>query len=310
MIDRYLLRYLLAVVDKGNFSRAAAHCGVSQPTLSVGIAKLETEIGKAVFLRNNRRVELTGAGARLVEHARRIEREFTLAEQESRATSLPTKVRLGVLSSLPSSWIEAALRAARARAPEERIEIVEAPERVLLSQLDRGRLDVLLTVLRSGRRLFSQPLFEEGYRLVLPHDHALAARDGIDAEEVADNAMIVRRHCEALPETSRHFVNRGVRPFMSARTTSDDQALAYVRAGMGLTVMPASFAGTGIAMAALSGFDLRRTIGLVYDRPAGERQGSAAVDAIASSLAFSASSHAQSDMRSDTSNVRGSPGAR
>ena len=45
MLDRYLLRYFLAVVDQGNFSRAAAHCNVSQPTLSVGIAKLERTLG-------------------------------------------------------------------------------------------------------------------------------------------------------------------------------------------------------------------------------------------------------------------------
>ena len=41
MIDRYLLRYFLAVIDHGNFSKAAVQCNVSQPTLSVGIAKLE-----------------------------------------------------------------------------------------------------------------------------------------------------------------------------------------------------------------------------------------------------------------------------
>ena len=58
MIDRYLLRYFLAVIEKGNFSKAAAACGVSQPTLSVGIAKLETMLDRPLFQRSNRRVEL------------------------------------------------------------------------------------------------------------------------------------------------------------------------------------------------------------------------------------------------------------
>lgn len=284
MIDRYLLRYLLAVVEKGNFSRAAAHCGVSQPTLSIGIAKLEAEIGKAVLIRTNRRVELTGAGARLVERARRIEREFTLAEQENSATAPPGRLRLGVLSTIPHRWMEAALKAARAAAPDERVELIEASERALLSQLDKGRLDVLLTVLRSGRQRFAEPICEEPYRLVLPANHPLAGRVAIEAEEVADNAMIVRRHCEALQETSRHFVARGVRPFMSARTTSDEQAIAYVRAGIGITLMPASFERNGVAFIPLSGFDMTRTIGLLHDRPPNERRPSQALAAVVDSL--------------------------
>ena len=59
MIDRYHLRYFLAVIDQGNFSRAAEACNVSQPTLSVGVAKLEKALGRPLFRRTNRRVELT-----------------------------------------------------------------------------------------------------------------------------------------------------------------------------------------------------------------------------------------------------------
>ena len=62
MIERYLLRYFLAVIDEGNFSRAAVRCGVSQPTLSIGIAKLEQHVGRPLFNRTSRRVEVTQAG--------------------------------------------------------------------------------------------------------------------------------------------------------------------------------------------------------------------------------------------------------
>ena len=78
MIDRYLLRYFLAVIDHGNFSKAAVQCKVSQPTLSVGIAKLERLLDKSLFHRTNRRVELTEGGAHLAVHARRIEGDFNL----------------------------------------------------------------------------------------------------------------------------------------------------------------------------------------------------------------------------------------
>jgi DNA-binding transcriptional LysR family regulator len=66
-------------MDQGNFSRAAQQCRISQPTLSVGIAKLESLVGHMLFQRTNRRVELTTHGATFALHARRIEAEFAKA---------------------------------------------------------------------------------------------------------------------------------------------------------------------------------------------------------------------------------------
>ena len=71
MIDRYLIRYFLAVVDQGSFSRASRQANVSQPTLSVGIAKLESLLGETLFERSTRRISLTSAGARFLPPARR-----------------------------------------------------------------------------------------------------------------------------------------------------------------------------------------------------------------------------------------------
>ena len=49
------LRYIVALAHEGNFSRAAESCSVSQPTLSVAIARLEDELGVQLFERGNRR---------------------------------------------------------------------------------------------------------------------------------------------------------------------------------------------------------------------------------------------------------------
>lgn len=264
MIDRYLLRYFLAVIDQGNFSRAAIHCRVSQPTLSVGIAKLETLLDQSLFVRTNRRVELTAAGTRLATHARRIEAEFAEAERPARDRGAGTLIRLGIVSSLPTAWIETALSAARGAAEGERIEIVEGAVKTLMPLLDRGRVDAVLGPVGRDPRARA-PLYEEGYAMMLPAAHPLATRETIAAEEVAGEPMIVRRHCEMLSDTSRHFTSRGVRPFMAARTVSDDRAIAYVRAGIGITVMPRCFAAAGLATPALVGFDARRAIGFIVE---------------------------------------------
>ena len=263
MIERYLIHYFLAVVDHGNFSRAAQQCGVSQPTLSVGIAKLEAQIGHVLFHRTNRRVELTSAGTRFAAHARRIEAEFARAQQAMAENDSSKLIRLGIISTLPSRWIEQATREA-CKAEGERLEIVEGRMRELLPRLERGRIDAVIGVLDNDAR-GRETLFEEGYALALSDTHPLAIRKTLDAEEVAGMDMIVRRNCEALASVSRFFTQRGVRPFFAARTVNDDRAIAFLRAGLGITVMPRCFLQPGIAMPALSGFDQRRKIGVLID---------------------------------------------
>lgn len=261
MISRTHLRQFLALVDAGNFTRAAQQINVAQPTLSAGIAELEKRLGARLFARSNRRVQLTEAGNRLLAHARTIEREFAAAEESVTGIAAPLRaVRLGVLASVPTRFLEAALGAYAGPQP---VEMLEGSERELSAALAAGRLDLALTLIRPGEARPAEPLWREPYRLALPRAHPLAGRAEVAPEEVAGETMIARRSCEALAETSRFFTARGVRPPFSFRSPNDDRALAMVRAGMGITVIPAGLADEGIAAPALSGFALARTIGLI-----------------------------------------------
>lgn len=264
MIDRYHLRYFLSVVDTGNFSRGAAACNVSQPTLSVGIAKMEAALGRPLFHRTNRRVELTDAGVRLLGHARMIEAEFAAAEREVIGTADGGTLRLGILSTTPRRWTEHILHERRAFPTGDRIEIVEGTERDLRHRLARGRIDAAVTIMHDDDADRGRPILIEGYSLALGTVHPLATRASIRVEELANDPMILRRHCELLAETSRFFTARGIRPFFPARTTGDDKALGYVRAGLGVTVMPDGFRYPGVVRIPLDGFDFTRTIGLVH----------------------------------------------
>ncbi|WCT75485.1 LysR family transcriptional regulator [Sphingomonas naphthae] len=261
MLDRYLLRYFLAVVDQGNFSRAASHCAVSQPTLSVGIAKLERTLGLPLFVRSNQRVELTDGGTRFLGHARRIEREFNLAMQSmGQASDLPT-LRLGVLASIPAGIVAASVAHTRPGLTH-RFELLFGSERELVGHLAKRRVDIALTLIARGADRFAErPVCTEGYALAIAADHPLAARDAIAAEQLAHEVMIVRRHCEVLSETSRFFTERGVRPHFALRSTNDERVMQMVAAGLGLTVMPLSYRADGIARPRLIGFDPLRSIG-------------------------------------------------
>lgn len=270
-MERYLLRYFLAVVDRGSFSRAAAHCNVSQPTLSVGIAKLEKTLGAQLFARSSQRMQLTQAGTRLLDYARRIEAEFNAAQRAiaEEGDAPGPRLRLGVLHSMPGALIADAVAALT---PEEKrgVEIVYGSERDLIGNLDRDRIDLALSLThRGGGRFVEKPITQEGYAIALAAGHPLAHRAEIAAEEIADETMIVRRHCEALADTSRHFTERGVRPPFALRSTNDERVLQMVAAGLGLTVMPAGYAHPGVVRPRLAGFTLTRSIGFLFARKSG-----------------------------------------
>ena len=265
MIDRYQLRYFLAVVEAGNFSRAAARMNVTQPTLSIGVGRLEDELGAKLFFRNSQRVHLTDAGSRFLEHARAIEHEFNRAEQQLGDLQPRRLVRLGVLATIPTRLIEQIVTHHLAFAHAPRLEIVEGVERDLLARLDRGRIDLALTALHGQTQKHTQDLlYREGYALAIPANHRHAEAEVLEAEEVASDVMIVRRHCEALSATSQFFTARGVRPEFSFRSDNDDRVLALVRSGLGITVMPDGFTDPGIRRPKLKGFDTQRSIGLLF----------------------------------------------
>src|SRR3954470_2587299 len=69
------VEYVVAVVDHGGFTRAAAALHVTQPSLSSGVATLERELGVALFHRLGRRVALTSAGEAILAPAQRLLRE-------------------------------------------------------------------------------------------------------------------------------------------------------------------------------------------------------------------------------------------
>lgn len=268
MIDRYLVRYFLAVVDHGNFSAGARHCRVSQPTMSSGITKLEGSLDRKLFERTNRRVELTPAGARFLPHARRIEADFSEAEQAVREDVPTTTIRIGLMTTLPASWIQLLVSAACA-SPDERVEIVDARARDLPALLDRGRIDAGIG-LRTPGSPGGTMIFEEGYALAFPAGHRLASEKAVSADTLAGETMFVRRDCEALADISQYFTSRGIRPFMAARTSDEERAIAYVRSGLGITVMPASFARDGVAMVPMAGFTKMRAVCLLLSAERGK----------------------------------------
>src|SRR3954468_19792348 len=94
------LRYFMAVAERLHFGRAAQALHISQPPLSRAIRGLEERLGVTLFIRNRLRVELTPAGTRLLDEARRVlsQLERTALELRSLAAGELERLRIGFVS--------------------------------------------------------------------------------------------------------------------------------------------------------------------------------------------------------------------
>ncbi|MEX1147893.1 MAG: LysR family transcriptional regulator [Sphingomonadales bacterium] len=262
MFELYQLRYFLAVVETGSFTKAAERACVTQPTLSAGIQKLEGALGVRLFNRTNRRVFLTEAGVQFVERAKAILHQCNLAHRELTEVEGSRVLRIGVLMTVPAALLRRLLGAFLSREPGAVLDLFEGTEQEIANRLESGGIDVALTLLR-GTEATATPLFEEGYVVILPTSHPLARKQVIDGRALANEPTIVRTRCEVLSETSRYFTAQNVRPRLVYRTAQDERAVAMVAAGVGFTTVPESYRDAGVAQVRLNGFDYRRRIGLM-----------------------------------------------
>jgi DNA-binding transcriptional LysR family regulator len=143
------------------------------------------------------------------------------------------------------------------------IEIVEGADHELVTRLESGRIDLALTLVRGGETFAPMIVATEAYVLALAPGHKLAGEAVIEPDALGADPMVIRLRCEELGAVRRHFTRRGIRPPLAYRTFNDERAMALVASGLGVTVMPESYANPAIATARLGGFDQTRTLGVL-----------------------------------------------
>jgi DNA-binding transcriptional LysR family regulator len=143
-MDIRLLRTFVAAFEEANFTRAAQRLHATQPGVSVQIAALEAHVGTTLFERNARSVTATVAARRLYPRALKLIHDFNSAVQDIRALAgmVTGRVAVGIPATLSSELVPPVLAQYLAAYPHNEIRIVEGPNEALLSQIERGELDL------------------------------------------------------------------------------------------------------------------------------------------------------------------------
>ncbi|MET8804418.1 LysR substrate-binding domain-containing protein [Streptomyces sp. NPDC004546] len=270
------LQYFVAVAETRHFTRAAELVHVAQPSLSQQIKALERELGADLFLRARGNISLTDAGEALLPLARRILADADTARHEVQelVQLRRGRVRLGATPSLCTGLLPDVLRAFHDRYPGIQLLIEEGGSHDLVRHLARGALDLALLVLplpTPAPALTTVELLREDL-VVVSSPEAPApghgARRVVDITDLEGERLVMFRHGYDLRElTVAACRSAGFEPEFAVEGGEMDAVLGFVRAGLGVAVVPrmvASRAGRGLRVTPLARPGLHRTIALAH----------------------------------------------
>lgn len=247
-MDIRQLRYFLAAVDHGGFTRGAAAVHVAQPSLSQAIAGLERELGVDLFVRTGRSVRLTAAGDALAERARRVLREIAdLTAAAADIAGLRTgRLEIVALPTLAVDPLAGLIGEMRAAHPGVAIAVHEPEDAAAIDRwVVSGRADLGLTDLTTGGRgqgLRRVELFRQDVVAVCPPGHRTPTGP-LTARDLAAMPLIAAPKGTSTRRLLDQVLARaGAEPNIAVETDQREAIVPLVLAGAGTALLPSGLA--------------------------------------------------------------------
>ena len=206
------MEYIVAVDKYRHFAKAAESCGISQSTLSSLVQKLEIELDVTIFDRNSHPVKPTAVGEEIISRAKLL--LFNAAQVKelvaTRKGESVGKVSLGITSTVAPYLLPKMLKYLSANHPDIELHIEEARVSTLVSQLERGELDIALlaTPLNNGD-LLEIPVYQERLMAYVSPDEPIYNDPDLQTGRLPVESVWVLRE--------GYCPNRGVFPFCNYR---------------------------------------------------------------------------------------------
>ncbi len=245
-VDLKQLRHLVAIIDAGSLSRAAALVHVAQPALSLQVAALEAELGTRLLDRSSAGVVPTPAGSRLYRHAQTILRQVEAARAEvASAEVISGRVSVGLPTSAAALFAVPLLALVREMLPAVRLTIFESMSGYLEELLATNRLDLALFYRDHPiKGIEVQPLLVESLYLVSAcdghHEHS------VPMEAVRHRPLVLPSAKHSLRDLIEQSFNRlGITLDVVADLDSLPTLRAAAERGIADTILPLSSMGAG-----------------------------------------------------------------
>ena len=259
------LRTFATVAEHGHFGSAAQQLGISQPSLSQGLAALENGLGVQLIERSTRKVIVTDTGRDLLPYAQATLDSLDTFISQARGAhgGLTGSMALGMIPTIAPFILPFLLHSLPSVAPELEPKIVEEKTSSLVDSLRQGGLDAVVVASPvTGAGIEQIELYREEFVLVLPEGHRLAGRRDVTLDELdtLDLLLLDDGHClrDQVLDLCRS-VSLTADPTRSVtRAASLSTVVQCVIGGLGCTLVPMSAVAAewdrpGVALATFEG---------------------------------------------------------
>lgn len=240
-MELHQLRYVVAVAETGNFTRASERVNISQPSLSQQIINLETEVGRKLFHRLGRKAVLTEAGEVFLERARRILFEIENAAKElGDHPTLERRITVGAIPTVAPYLLPTLITRCRERHPNLQIDVREDFRTHLTRAAVEGEVDFAIVALPvKDVRLSIVPLLTEPLLLVVAKDHPLARKPRVKAPDLAGETFVILGTSSSLASQIQRFCgDHHFEPRVGFRCAQVATVKALVALGVGISILP------------------------------------------------------------------------
>lgn len=194
------LKYVLAVAEHQNFTKAAEKTFVTQPTLSMQIQKLEEELDILIFDRSKKPIELTSVGKKIVSQAKNIvnesERMQDVVDQEKGFVG--GDFRLGIIPTVMPTLLPMFLKNFTSKYPKVHLKIEELSTEEIIHKMLDGHLDAAIAATPlQNEKIKERALYYEPFVGYIPESHRLSQKKIIEVSDldIDDILLLEDGHC-------------------------------------------------------------------------------------------------------------------
>ena len=242
------LRYIVTLAQEQHFGRAAERCHVSQPTLSVGVKKLEDELGVMIFERSKSAVRTTPVGEGIVAQAQKVLESAQGIRELAQVgkNQLAAPLRVGAIYTVGPYLFPHLIPQLHRVAPQMPLYIEENFTHVLRDKLRNGELDAIIIALPFQEAdVLTKALYDEPFTVLMPANHPWTAKTTIDSALLNDKSLLLlgEGHCfrDQVLEACPTLAKGGE---INKHTTVESSSLETIRhmvaSGLGISVLPLS----------------------------------------------------------------------